>query len=239
MKIAVISDLHIGDKSSTDMFKHKEKDFINFLDYLEDRFDKVVLLGDIYECLCPKLPFKAEKQLNKVISTYPEISERFFTNRKYIYVPGNHDYIACKVFNLPDSLIINTDGIKIIFKHGHQYDNLIYKAPKTCEFFSCLGGWMLRCRMESLYNIIRNIERDINDAGTGVTQFHLKAVYEAEKMGAQLVVTGHTHMMRKFKYNDVTYANSGTCSNGHISFLKINTEKGSVKVKEWSNQKYY
>ena len=50
MRIAVISDLHIGTRAHSDTFQHDPTDFQRFLDVLERDHDHIVLLGDVYQC---------------------------------------------------------------------------------------------------------------------------------------------------------------------------------------------
>ena len=45
MKLAVISDLHLGRGDGADQFGHQDADFLSFLDHLEDNFERVVLLS--------------------------------------------------------------------------------------------------------------------------------------------------------------------------------------------------
>ena len=45
MRIAAISDFHIGATALTDTFGHAEDAFLRWLDRLEARHDRIVLLG--------------------------------------------------------------------------------------------------------------------------------------------------------------------------------------------------
>ena len=56
MEIAVISDLHLGTGGAADGFGHDDGEFLKFLSFLEKNFEKVVLLGDVWETLTGALP---------------------------------------------------------------------------------------------------------------------------------------------------------------------------------------
>ena len=63
MKIAVISDLHLGRGDAADLFGHDDAEFLRFLDFLEGNFERIVLLGDIFETLtCPR-PLAQRREL--------------------------------------------------------------------------------------------------------------------------------------------------------------------------------
>ena len=63
MKIAVISDLHLGPADNTDLFGHDDAEFLRFLQFLESNFERIVLLGDIWETLSSKVPWTPEQAL--------------------------------------------------------------------------------------------------------------------------------------------------------------------------------
>jgi hypothetical protein len=93
VNIAVISDLHLGSEDVTDSFGHEDSDFLRFLTFLERNFERIVLLGDIWETLTVKCPWRARQGLAHAKSRHPEIARRFARPR-YKYIHGNHDLIA-------------------------------------------------------------------------------------------------------------------------------------------------
>jgi metallophosphoesterase superfamily enzyme len=103
MKIAVISDLHLGPAGAADLFGHDDSEFMRFLKFLERNFEKVVLLGDIWETLTGRIPGRPERELGSARESHPEIAQRF-SSRQYAYVHGNHDLVAGVVEGAPDEL---------------------------------------------------------------------------------------------------------------------------------------
>ena len=95
MKMAVISDLHLGDGGATDLFGHEDNEFLRFLQHLENNFEKVVLLGDIWETLTAPSPAGQLAELRRTQEAHQEIFQRF-QRENYLYVHGNHDLVAGK-----------------------------------------------------------------------------------------------------------------------------------------------
>ena len=63
MNIAVISDLHLGSDDATDSFGHDDAEFLRFLGFLEGNFERIVLLGDIWETLTSRCPWVARRAM--------------------------------------------------------------------------------------------------------------------------------------------------------------------------------
>src|SRR5262249_22251007 len=105
MEIAVISDLHLGPGGPVDGFGHSDQEFLGFLRYLERNFERIVLLGDIWETLTGRLPGDAAAELRLARASHPEIARRFCDER-YVYVHGNHDLVAGAVDGVPDEYVL-------------------------------------------------------------------------------------------------------------------------------------
>ena len=120
MRIAVISDLHLG-PGEIDQFGHDDTEFLKFLGFLEDNFERIVLLGDVYEALMPVHLSDANTKtaLVECIDYHKEIVKRF-DSKQYTYIYGNHDWIAAEHMSAPEELRIEANGQRIIFRHGHQ-----------------------------------------------------------------------------------------------------------------------
>ena len=56
MRIAVLSDFHVGATDATDSFYHAESAFLPYLDELEGEHDLIVFLGDIFQTEYGALP---------------------------------------------------------------------------------------------------------------------------------------------------------------------------------------
>ena len=232
MKLAVISDLHLGGADRTDTFGHDDADFLRFLSFLERNFEQVVLLGDIWETLTGTSPGRERLVLERARAAHSEIARRF-ANDKYRYVFGNHDRVCANADRVPEMWSLQVDGVRLLFTHGHQNDLLLRKARWAAELGVWLGGWIRRFGLLSLYRICNRL--DELRSGFGATdadqrQFRRWALSFAERHAADVIVTGHTHYAARVERQGRLYLNSGSCSEGQLSFLSIDTRRGEYEV---------
>ena len=231
MKIAVISDLHLGRGDAADRFGHDDAEFLRFLDALEDDFERIVLLGDIYETLTSPRPLAQVEELQAAKDAHPEIARRF-ASAKYQYIHGNHDLVAAHVTATPSALELSVDGTKLLFTHGHHHDWMIRRLRWLSEAGVWAGGWLLRMGVDSvirffdrLDNILAGVSKD-----PSVCSFQRWAVANAKAREADIVVTGHTHVGMRAEHGDRLFMNSGSCAQGKFSFLSLDTRAGAYAV---------
>jgi hypothetical protein len=60
--------------------------------------------------------------------------------------------------------------------------------------------------------------------------FQRWAVGEATRREFDVVVTGHTHRAARTEHGSRLFLNSGSCSEGQLSFLSIDTARGEYAV---------
>lgn len=230
MQIAVISDLHLGAGDSTDLFGHDDAEFLRFLTFLEGNFERIVLLGDIWETLAGRLPWSPRQVLENCKRGHPEIAKRF-DRPKYKYVHGNHDIVTAWA-GVPDHWETNVDGVKLHFTHGHMHDLLIRKARWLSELGVYLGAWLRRFGWGPLYRFFEELDRMATSADIDpkTCTFQSWAVHYARRRNADIIVTGHTHLPLRSEHSSQLFLNSGTCSYGRHSFLSIDTKLGDYRV---------
>ncbi|HUU88856.1 MAG TPA: metallophosphoesterase family protein [Candidatus Glassbacteria bacterium] len=223
MKLAVISDLHLGRGDAADPFMHNDEKFNKFLKFLEKNFEKIILLGDIFETLhSPN--FSYSKELLKCRAAHPKISKRFFEHKKYVYIYGNHDFVAAASPTVKETLKIKGNGSDILFLHGHQFSWMTSGRNPITESAAWLAGWG---RRNNFINLTKSIENKIYyTLGVGINDFKFQkwAINVATKNNANIVVTGHTHSATCKQYENGMYINSGHCSPKNICFINIDTK---------------
>lgn len=227
MQIAVISDLHLGTGGATDEFGHEDNEFLKFLDFLEGNFEKVVLLGDIWETLTAPSPARQFEQLKKAQLNHAEINQRFL-RPKYQYIHGNHDLVAQR-FGVPAEHTIQADGVRLLFSHGHQGDGLCSTVRPVSELAIWLGAWIRRLGLGWVYHHLAKIER-LRTTNHGDCRVRRWALQEAEERSVDVVVTGHTHVPVCDESGSTLFLNSGTCAQGALSFLSLDTGRGEYRV---------
>lgn len=235
MHVAVISDLHLGAGGKADSFGHDDGHFLRFLSHLEQNFERIVLLGDIWETLTGRLPGMARHALQAARAAHPEIARRFQSSQ-YLYVHGNHDLVAGAAEQVPDEWMLEVDGLRIWFAHGHQGDPLIQSARWVSELGVWLGGMLRRMRLDDVQRVFEKLDklRERFQVKGEETWFQDWAVAAARRRGADVVVTGHTHDARRQEHGSQLFLNSGSCSGGKFSFLALDTRSPRFSVeKTW------
>jgi predicted phosphodiesterase len=230
VRIAVISDLHLGSGGPADTFGHRDENFARFLTFLEQNFERIVLLGDIWETLTTLKPFSPLAGLLSARRAHPRLAERF-TLPQYSYIQGNHDLISGSL-GAPEEVVIEADGHRILLTHGHHYDLIVQRARWFPELGVWLGGWLRRLRLSPIYRAFDKLDGlrngPIHDSAR--CTFQRWATTLARARGANVVVTGHTHHAIRAEHGDQLFLNSGSCSNGRFSFLSLDTRRGEFGV---------
>lgn len=231
MYVAVISDTHLGARPSTDRFGHDDGDFLRFLRRLEHAFDRIVLLGDIWETLTSNLPGQQAAELDRARASHPEIARRL-SGPRYRYAYGNHDWIAGPLHRAREEIIIDDSTTRVLFTHGHQRDWARAGARAMSEWAVWCGGWMLRIGLGALYRIAARIDLECTRRASfgSLAPFQQWAFEAARCRGADVVVTGHTHHADRIEREDLLFLNSGTCSEGKFTFSALDTRGGNYGV---------
>ena len=237
MKI-FISDLHLGDGSRTDDF-HRDREFLEFLEFVESRARELIILGDLLELW--------QADLDRALFKHGEVINRLLSLRnkvKITYAIGNHDYIPFVKFTglglgICSEYRDSQDGI--VAEHGHRYDIFnryknpfkSIKWPLGKHFTLFVAGlerlihpdvdkWAKKA-MESLDGFLREAIF-IRNRVTPATKEYLRrgghlgefeqAVKNHIKRGAKIVVFGHTHQSQLQAIDKGIYANCGSWVDG-------------------------
>jgi predicted phosphodiesterase len=231
VNIAVISDLHLGSEDPVDSFGHVDSEFLRFLAFLEGNFERIVLLGDIWETLTSRCPFSPRRGLREGRERHNAIAERF-TRPNYTYIHGNHDLVAADVDGAPEQWSLDVDGKRLLFMHGHPYDRMIRVARHIVELGVFLGGWIRRAGWDHLYQHLDQLDqkRSAVSLDAGTCTFQAWAMDVASQANADIVVTGHTHVPVATQHGQRLYMNSGSCSRGRYTYLALDTRRDSYGV---------
>lgn len=234
MRIAALSDLHIGARPWMDEFRHSERSFVRFLDRLEAEFEAIVLVGDIFQtdhCWIPGRHGRI-RQFRLAQRRLPALTKRFAA-APYHYIYGNHDAIADELLAAPETHEIEADGLRVFFVHGHQYDPLFRRAETLTRAASWFTG---RLRFVGLRALAQRVEgHDIRikhrrfhrDSGPYLSAGRLLL----QKQRADVVVMGHTHVPVRVEMPEGIVVNSGSCSAGQLSYVAIDTLRRSVELR--------
>jgi len=214
-----------------DLFGHDDLEFLRFLDFLERNFERIVLLGDVWETLTGRVPGDPGSELGAARRSHPEIALRFAAPR-YTYLHGNHDVVAGVKEAAPEELALEANGVRLLFTHGHQNDPIVRSARWASELGVWFGGWVRRFGFGQLYGLFRKLDRLREGSAMDPAQcsFQRWAVEVAKLRSADVVVTGHTHVATRAEHGSQLFLNSGSCSEGQTTFLSIDTRVGEYAV---------
>lgn len=238
MQIAVISDLHLGAKDRLDRFHRTpdgEAELMAALGRLERAVDRVVLCGDIFETLRGPVPGPMQGQLQAAMNAYPELTKRIVHDARYRIVPGNHDTLNTTVFSVPEMHWESDHGLRIVFFHGHQNDRLARGKAPMSRLGVWLGGVLERAGLPVTQKVdaqrgghYDGVEPDT--PGLDPRRLELASVAMGRRLGADVVVNGHTHDACHHEVGDTVYLNSGTWLNGRREAVLIDTETRHFEI---------
>ncbi len=231
MQLAVISDLHLGRRGATDGFGHDDAEFLVFLGFLERNFEQIVLLGDIWETLTGTLPGDHATELRAAQAAHPELASRF-RRRKYRHVHGNHDLVSRDVDGVAEEITLKAGNVRLLFTHGHQGDALVSDRRQASELGVWLGGWLRRLRLEPIYRMANHIDSLRGGISPDSTRCSFQRAWmgRAAHRNVDVMVTGHTHLATRAEHGARLYLNSGSCSEGKLSYLALDTRRGDYTV---------
>ena len=233
MRLAVISDVHLGRGDRTDRFGHVPRHFHQFLDYLEPISDRVVLLGDIVDTHHGRIPLAFWREFRAICAAYPGLSDRLLGGR-YQVVAGNHDACLLELPGVTSELYLEEREHRVLFQHGHQLDRLITFSPKLCAMGNYLGGTAARYGLDGALELLDWIDNTANGGAAGRPGIYRdKAIELGLERQVPLVVMGHIHDQDHYARKGVTYMNVGACLEGRFEYGLVDLTTGSGEVSCW------
>ncbi|MBK9753540.1 MAG: metallophosphoesterase family protein [Nannocystis sp.] len=233
MRIAALSDFHIGAHGYMDEFRHRESAFLAFLDQLEGSHDRIILVGDIYQTEHALLPGRrvAAAELARARARVPALCERL-RGPQYHYIHGNHDAVAGPELGAPETLEISADGYRVLFIHGHQFDPVFQRARAAAQAATWFTGRLRRAGLRPLAQWFEGRDVAIKHRRFG----HIDGPYARaarallREHAADLVVMGHTHVPHLHRLPEGQVVNTGSCARGRRTHVTIDTAARSVEI---------
>jgi UDP-2,3-diacylglucosamine pyrophosphatase LpxH len=237
VRLAAISDLHIGAAAGRDGFGHAVADFAAWLDRLEREHDRIVLLGDVFQTDHTIVPGarRRARELFAARRRAGALAQRFAGDR-YHYVHGNHDAIAKDELAAPTELRIAADGVELLFTHGHQFDPVARGAQWLADLGTWTTGALRRTPFVALARWLEARDVAIKHARFGGRDgpYARGAAELGARERAAVVIMGHTHAAELHDLGTVLYANTGTCSGGRRECVSIDTVARTIALLQWS-----
>ena len=234
VKIAALSDFHIGIAARMDAFGHRRDDFLRFLDDLEDEHDQIVFLGDIYQCDhgLRTGPLSAQKQLAMARERTPWITERL-SRPGYTLVHGNHDAVTARVLGAPTAVRLGSDDFSVLLTHGDAHDPVIGTAPRVSATATWASGRLRSAWMRPVADWLEGRDVDIKAKRFQVAGGPYARAAEGllTQHGVDVVVFGHTHVPWRQEVAGGVLLNTGTCSRSQHMIASIDTEAKTATIR--------
>lgn len=217
----VISDIHLGSENC------QAKSLVRFLDSIrrgELLTQRLILNGDVFD----SIDFRRLKKPHwKVLSILRKLSDDI----DILWINGNHDGPAEIVSHLlgvtcRDEAVIESGGRRILFHHGHRFDEFITKHP--------ILTWIA----DRAYNLLQHLDKSHNFAKLAkqksktflrcAKKIEQDSRHYAAKRGYDAVCCGHTHHAEALTDGPVHYFNSGCWTEKPCHYLTV--KYGEVKL---------
>ena len=234
MRIAALSDFHIGATARADQFVHTEDGFLAFLDRLEREHDTIVLVGDVFQAEHGAIPGAraARVQLERAMQRMPRLVARLGGPR-YRYVHGNHDEIARAALGAMESVRLAEDGFAAFFVHGHQFDPVFGAAAPLARASTWATGRLRALGLRRVPDWLEGVDVAVKHRRFGGLDGPY--VTAARKLlrahSADVVVMGHTHVPWRLEVPEGVVLGCGTCSGGRRMYVTIDMHTHAAELR--------
>jgi len=229
MRVAALSDLHVGLDPDTDAFGHAPAAFAAFLAELLETHDQLVLLGDIFTADHAALWGErfASTHLLRILTRARWLADVLLDPRVH-YVHGNHDLAARTVLGAPDRVVLGEGRCRVLFIHGHQFDPIARHALLAAQAGTWTTGRLRALGLPAVAQWFEDRDVAIKDQRfRGPSGPYARAAQQlCAEDGVQAVVMGHTHAARMDALPDGVSLNTGTCSCGRREYVSLDLERG-------------
>ncbi len=210
----VISDIHLGSDNCQARY------LVHFLASIRRGLvptKKLILNGDVFD----SIDFRRLKKHHwKILSEFRKLSDEI----EVVWINGNHDGPAEIVSHLlgvecADEIVVESGGRKILFLHGHRFDEFISRYP------------FLTWVADRIYNFLQKIDKSHYFAKLAkrksktflrcAQKIETDSVRYAAKKGCDAVCCGHTHHPVANTTGQVHYFNSGCWTEKPCHYLTV------------------
>ncbi len=233
LRVAVLSDLHIGSPPVVGAFGHDVGAFARHLDGLLATHDHVVLNGDVFQC-DHGLRWDRDAHrgaLARAMAAHPWLCERLDRPRVH-YLRGNHDDVAHDVLGASERLVLGVPGAQVVITHGDQHDPVIGRAPGISAAATWFSGRVRRAGLGRLASALedRDVVIKAGRFGGATGPYAAGAAALMVETGAQVAILGHTHIPEHHALPQGIFANPGSASLGQFRWVSVDLAAGDVRL---------
>ena len=210
----IISDTHLGsDNCQARQLTH----FLEGILHGEMPTKRLILNGDVFDSIDFR---RLNKHHWKVLSLLRKLSDRI----EILWINGNHDGPAEIISHLlgvevRDEMILASGGKRILFHHGHRFDDFIDNHP----ILTAIG--------DAVYRLLQRIDRSHHFAKLAKrkSKIFLRCTQKIEEQSIEMalelscnaVCCGHTHHAVANVNGPAAYYNSGCWTEKPCHYLTV------------------
>jgi UDP-2,3-diacylglucosamine pyrophosphatase LpxH len=221
----VISDIHLGSENC------QARDLVHLLDAIRcgDLLTRrLILNGDVFDSIDFR---RLNKHHWKVLSELRKLSDDIAIT----WINGNHDGPAEIVSHLlgvtcSDEIIVESGGRRILFLHGHRFDQFITRYPLITFIADRFYNFLQR--IDTSHAFARFAKRRSKTFLRCAEKIEHDARTYAARRGCDAVCCGHTHHAIEKRDGDVHYFNSGCWTEKPCTYLTV--QEGEVELHAWA-----
>lgn len=233
MRVAVLSDLHIGCPPVPGAFGHAPAAFQAYVDGLLDTHDRVVFNGDILQTdhQAWSSPTGARAAIHRALAAHPWLRARL-DHPRTVLLRGNHDDETRHVLGAETLACFDGPSGRLVVTHGDHHDPVIGTAPAVSALATWASGRIRRVGLSGLAQWLEGRDIAIKGARFGGPDgpYARGARQELARHDARVVVFGHTHVPCLHPLGSGLYANPGSASLGRRAHVSVDLTTGVVEV---------
>lgn len=233
MRLAVLSDLHVGSPPVPGAFGHDPAAFAGWLRAVLDDHDVVVLNGDVVQCdhtwgWGPRAQGRALERALAAHGWLRELAE----HPRVRWLPGNHDAIVGPARGAPRLLRFAGAAGAAVVTHGDAYDPVLQGITAVSHAATWAMGRVRAARLGWLADHLEG--RDISiKAGRfqrAAGPYAAGAAALLQEHGAAVCVLGHTHVACAQQIPGGWLLNPGSASRGLRAWVSLDLDAGAATV---------
>ena len=219
-----VSDIHLGSDNC------QAKQLVHFLEAIRKGTmptARLILNGDVFDSIDFR---RLKKQHWKILSELRRLSDEV----EITWINGNHDGPAEIVSHLlgvtcTDETVIASGGKKILFLHGHRFDEFISRYPVITWIADRVYHFLQR--IDKSHYFAKLAKRRSKTFLRCTAKIEHDSIRHAAKQGCDAVCCGHTHHALANTSGPVHYFNSGCWTEKPCHYLTI--KDGVVEVQAY------